>query len=89
MSAGQVADSIGRALFSVVRAEEMDRRRGDAWEELNDLRCLDCEIRYAERQQYRCEYPGTHTDAYPIYGAGHCYEKAEVDRLIIATGETS
>lgn len=83
--AGQIADSIGRALHSVVRAEEAERKREDAWEDLNNLRCIDCTIRYAERSEYRCEYPGKHTEEYPMYGAGHTYDKAEVDALRAAT----
>lgn len=83
-----VAYLTGLALYSVVRAEERESRRMEARSDLDDLRCIDCGLRYGERSEYRCEYGGQGTDKYPIYGAGHCYEKAEVDALLaVAEGD--
>ena len=87
LTADEVAFLIGRALYSVVRAEERESARMEARSELDDLRCIDCGLRYGERSEYRCEYPGKHTDEYPMYGSGHCFEKVEVDAFLAAAEE--
>ncbi|MGB6182253.1 MAG: hypothetical protein WBF79_13505 [Rhodococcus sp. (in: high G+C Gram-positive bacteria)] len=68
-------------------AEDVRRQQWESFGELSDLRCLDCSVRFAERQDYGCpHYSGKHTEEFPCYGAGHSYEKAEVDRLAKAAG---
>ena len=51
--------------------QELDRRWA-ARCDLNDLRCINCDLRYGERQDYAC------------YGSGHFYSAVEVACLTAA-----
>lgn len=41
----------------------------------SDVRCLDCNLRYAEAAEYGCEYghKGELPAGFVMHGAGHCY----------------
>ncbi|OZE13352.1 hypothetical protein CH249_01960 [Rhodococcus sp. 05-2255-3B1] len=69
------ADALGE-----FRAEETRQVRWNAFCELSDLRCLDCNLRYGERKDYPCP-PG-----YPGEGGDHSYVTADVERLTKEAG---
>lgn len=76
------ADALGE-----FRAEETRQVQWDAFCELSDLRCVDCNLRYGERSDYPCRNRGrVNSDEWPVYGAGHSYVKADVDRLTKEAG---
>ena len=64
-----------------VRAEEARQVRWNAFCELSDLRCLDCNLRYGERKDYSCP------PDYPEIGGEHSYAEDDVERLTAAAAE--
>lgn len=46
------------AVRALLDAEEADKRQADARERVGDVRCMSCDLRYEERQQYGCHDTG-------------------------------
>lgn len=67
--ASEPADDLRARLTALLEKELADDAAADARSEVADVRCLSCNLRYEERQEYGCHESGR----------GHSYDDAELE----------